>query len=169
MGAQVLDADKVYAELLKQDCPMTRMLDHHFPGVWKDGVLDRKKLADRVFSDPEALKTLNFITHSQVKAQMHVTMAHSDSRLIVLDVPLLFESGIDQLCDLTLAVLADREGSLARIMKRDNIDRARAEARLNSQPDDDFYRARADLLLENKDDLAAFQAKIDAFVEKYCK
>ena len=169
MGAQVLDADKVYAELLKQDCPMTRMLDHHFPGVWKDGVLDRKKLADRVFSDPEALKTLNFITHSQVKAQMHVTVAHSDSRLIVLDVPLLFESGIDQLCDLTLAVLADREGSLARIMKRDNIDRARAEARLNSQPDDDFYRARADLLLENKDDLAAFQAKIDAFVEKYCK
>ena len=169
MGAQVLDADKVYAELLRQDCPMTRMLDHHFPGVWKDGVLDRKKLADRVFSDPEALKTLNFITHSQVKAQMHVTVAHSDSRLIVLDVPLLFESGIDQLCDLTLAVLAHREGSLARIMKRDNIDRARAEARLNSQPDDDFYRARADLLLENKDDLAAFQAKIDAFVEKYCK
>lgn len=169
MGALVLDADKVYAELLKQDCPMTRMLDHHFPGVWKDGVLDRKQLADRVFSDPEALKTLNFITHSQVKAQMHYTVAHSDSKLIVLDVPLLFESGIDQLCDLTLAVLAPREGSLLRIMKRDGIDRQRAEARLNNQPDDDFYRARADLLLENKGDLADFEAKIDAFVEKYCK
>ena len=169
MGALVLDADKVYAELLKQDCPMTRMLCHHFPGVWKDGVLDRKQLADRVFSDPEALKTLNLITHSQVKAQMHCTVAHSDSKLIVLDGPLLFESGIDQLCDLTLAVLADREGSLLRIMKRDTIDRERAEARLNSQPDDDFYRARADLLLENKGDLAEFEAKIDAFVEKYCK
>ena len=169
MGALVLDADKVYAELLKQDCPMTRMLCHHFPGVWKDGVLDRKQLADRVFSDPEALKTLNLITHSQVKAQMHYTVAHSDSKLIVLDVPLLFESGIDQLCDLTLAVLADREGSLLRIMKRDGIDRQRAEARLDNQPDDDFYRARADLLLENKGDLAEFEAKIDAFVEKYCK
>ena len=169
MGALVLDADKVYAELLKQDCPMTRMLCHHFPGVWKDGVLDRKQLADRVFSDPEALKTLNLITHSQVKAQMHCTVAHSDSKLIVLDVPLLFESGIDQLCDLTLAVLADREGSLLRIMKRDDIDRQRAEARLDNQPDDDFYRARADLLLENKGDLAEFEAKIDAFVEKQCK
>ena len=169
VGAQVLDADKVYAQLLKTDNPMTRMLCHHFPGVWKEGVLDRKKLADIVFSDPKALETLNFITHSQVRAQMHHTVAHSDSKLIVLDVPLLFESGIDQLCDLTLAVLADREGSLARIMKRDGIDRPRAEARLNSQPHDDFYRARADLLLHNTGTLAQFEEKVDTFVKKYCK
>ena len=169
VGAQVLDADKVYAQLLKYDNPMTRMLCHHFPGVWKEGVLDRKKLAEIVFSDPKALETLNFITHSQVRAQMHHTVAHSDSKLIVLDVPLLFESGIDQLCDLTLAVLADREGSLARIMKRDGIDRPRAEARLNSQPHDDFYRARADLLLHNTGTLAQFEEKVDTFVKKYCK
>ncbi len=169
MGAQVLDADKVYAQLLETDNPMTRMLCHHFPGVWKEGVLDRKKLADIVFSDPKALETLNFITHSQVKAQMHHTVEHSDSKLIVLDVPLLFESGIDQLCDLTLAVLADREGSLARIMKRDGIDCPRAEARLNSQPHDDFYRARADLLLHNTGTLAQFEEKVDTFVKKYCK
>ena len=169
VGAQILDADKVYAELLKTDNPMTRMLCHHFPGVWKEGVLDRKKLADIVFSDPKALETLNFITHSQVKAQMHDTVAHSDSKRIVLDVPLLFESGIDQLCDVTLAVLAEREGSLARIMKRDGIDRPRAEARLNSQPDDDFYRQRADLLLHNTGTLAQFEEKVDTFVKKYCK
>jgi dephospho-CoA kinase len=69
----------------------------------------------------------------------------------------------------TLAVLADREGSLLRIMKRDGIDRLRAEARLNSQPDDAFYRARADLLLHNRGSLAEFEANIDAFTEKYCK
>ena len=169
MGAQVLDADKIYAELLQTENPMTGMLNHRFPGVWKDGVLDRKKLADIVFSDEQARLDLNFITHSQVKAQMHCIVAHSDSKLIVLDVPLLFESGIDQLCDVTLAVLADREGSLLRIMKRDGIDRARAEARLNSQPDDAFYRARADLLLYNRGSLAEFEANIDAFTEKYCK
>ena len=169
MGAQVLDADKIYAELLQTENPMTGMLNHRFPGVWKDGVLDRKKLADIVFSDEQARLDLNFITHSQVKAQMHCIVAHSDSKLIVLDVPLLFESGIDQLCDVTLAVLADREGSLLRIMKRDGIDRARAEARLNSQPDDAFYRARADLLLHNRGSLAEFEANIDAFTEKYCK
>ena len=168
-GALVLDADKIYAELLKLDCPMTRMLCHHFPGVWKEGVLDRQKLASIVFSDEEALKTLNLITHSQIRAEMHCRTAHSTAPLILLDVPLLFESGIDRLCDVTLAILADREGSLQRIMNRDGIDRARAEARLNSQPDDDFYRARADLLMENKGDLAAFTAKIDAFCEKYCK
>ena len=169
MGAQVLDADKIYAELLQTENPMTGMLNHRFPGVWKDGVLDRKKLADIVFSDEQARLDLNFITHSQVKAEMHYCTVHSDSKLIVLDVPLLFESGIDRLCDLTLAVLADREGSLLRIMKRDGIDRPRAEARLNSQPDDAFYRARADLLLHNQGSLAEFEANIDAFTEKYCK
>ena len=169
MGAQVLDADKIYAELLQTENPMTGMLNHRFPGVWKDGVLDRKKLADIVFSDEQARLDLNFITHSQVKAEMHYCTVHSDSKLIVLDVPLLFESGIDRLCDLTLAVLADREGSLLRIMKRDGIDRPRAEARLNSQPDDAFYRARADLLLHNRGSLAEFEANIDAFTEKYCK
>ncbi|MBR5244854.1 MAG: threonylcarbamoyl-AMP synthase [Clostridia bacterium] len=169
LGAQVLDADKIYAELLQTENPMTGMLNHRFPGVWKDGVLDRKKLADIVFSDEQARLDLNFITHSQVKAEMHYRTIHSDSKLIVLDVPLLFESGIDRLCDLTLAVLADREGSLLRIMKRDGIDRPRAEARLNSQPDDAFYRARADLLLHNRGSLAEFEANIDAFTEKYCK
>ena len=169
MGAQVLDADKIYAELLQTENPMTGMLNHRFPGVWKDGVLDRKKLADIVFSDEQARLDLNFITHSQVKAEMHYRTVHSDSKLIVLDVPLLFESGIDRLCDVTLAVLADREGSLLRIMKRDGIDRPRAEARLNSQPDDAFYRARADLLLHNRGSLAEFEANIDAFTEKYCK
>ena len=169
MGAQVLDADKIYAELLQTENPMTGMLNHRFPGVWKEGVLDRKKLADIVFSDEQARLDLNFITHSQVKAEMHYRTVHSDSKLIVLDVPLLFESGIDRLCDVTLAVLADREGSLLRIMKRDGIDRARAEARLNSQPDDAFYRARADLLLHNRGSLAEFEANIDAFTEKYCK
>ena len=167
MGAQILDADKIYADLLKTESPMTRMLNHHFPGVWKDGVLDRKKLADIVFSDEQARLTLNFITHSQVKARMHHITANSENKLIVLDVPLLFESGIDQLCDVTLAVLADREGSLLRIMKRDGIDRDRAEARLNSQPDDDFYRARADLLLQNRGTLTEFEEKIDLFVKKY--
>ena len=169
MGAQVLDADKIYAELLQTENPMTGMLNHRFPGVWKDGVLDRKKLADIVFSDEQARLDLNFITHSQVKAEMHYRTVHSDSKLIVLDVPLLFESGIDRLCDVTLAVLADREGSLLRIMKRDGIDRPRAEARLNSQPDDAFYRTRADLLLHNQGSLAEFEANIDAFTEKYCK
>ena len=169
LGAQVLDADKIYAELLQTENPMTGMLNHRFPGVWKDGVLDRKKLADIVFSDEQARLDLNFITHSQVKAEMHYRTVHSDSKLIVLDVPLLFESGIDRLCDVTLAVLADREGSLLRIMKRDGIDRPRAEARLNSQPDDAFYRARADLLLHNRGSLAEFEANIDAFTEKYCK
>ena len=121
-----------------------------------------------VFADPQALADLNAITHGRVKAYMDRAIRETDRRLVVLDVPLLFESGIDRLCDLTLGLLADREGSLRRIMARDGIDRERAERRLDAQPADGFYRARCDVLLENRGTLAEYREKIARFYEKYC-
>ncbi len=169
MGALVLDADAIYSRLAGENGPLLPVLEQRFPGVVKNGRLDRKALGAIVFADDQARLDLNELTHGSVKAEMERRMAQSDAKLVVLDVPLLFESGIDRLCTLTLAVLADREGSLARICKRDGIDRARAEARLDSQPDDEFYRKRADVLLENKGTLADFEQNILRFCEKYCK
>ncbi len=166
-GAEVLDADRIYAELVGQDGPMTRALNGRFPGVWTpENGLNRRKLADIVFSDEAARLELNRITHGQVREELRRRVRKSESRLILLDVPLLFESGCDRLCDVTLAVLANREGSLARIMTRDGINEEQARARLDSQPDDDFYRARADLLLENRKSLERFQGEIARLCEK---
>ena len=166
-GALVLDADRIYARLLREDGPMLRMIDGRFPGVVQEGVLDRPALAAVVFSDEQARQDLNRITHGQVRAFMEDALDRSGAALAVLDVPLLFESGIDRLCTLTLAVLADEESSLLRIMKRDGISRPQAEARLHSQPDDAFYRARADLVLENRGSLDLFQQSVDSWIEKY--
>lgn len=146
---------------------MLRMIDGRFPGVVREGVLDRPALAAVVFSDEQARQDLNRITHGQVKAFLEDALDRSGAALAVLDVPLLFESGIDRLCTLTLAVLADEESSLLRIMKRDGISRPQAEARLHSQPDDAFYRARADLVLENRGSLDLFQQSVDSWIEKY--
>ncbi len=169
MGALILDADAIYGELAAQNGPLLPALEGRFPGVVKDGRLDRKALGAIVFADEQARLDLNALTHGSVKEEMVRRIAQSDAKLVVLDVPLLFESTIDRLCTLTLAVLADREGSLARICKRDGIDRERALARLDSQPDDEFYRRRADVLLENKGTLADFEHTITHFCEKYCK
>lgn len=166
-GAEVLDADRLYAELTAREGPMTRALNERFPGVWTpENGLDRRTLADIVFSDEAARLELNRITHGQVREELRRRVGESQSRLILLDVPLLFESGCDRLCDVTLAVLADREGSLARICKRDGIGIEQARARLDSQPDDAFYRARADLLLENRGSLEHFQEEIARLCEK---
>ncbi len=169
MGALVLDADAIYGQLAGKNGPLLPALEKRFPGVVKEGRLDRSALGAIVFADEQARLELNALTHGSVKAEMERRMTQSDAALVALDVPLLFESGIDRLCTLTLAVLADREGSVLRILKRDGIDRSRAEARLDSQPDDEFYRKRADLLLENKGTLADFEQKILRFCEKYCK
>ena len=146
---------------------MTRMLCHHFPGVWKDGVLDRQKLASIVFSDAEALKSLNLITHSQIKAEMHYRTAHSTAPLIVLDVPLLFESGIDRDCTLTVGVTAPRDVCLQRICARDGIDKAYAKARLDAQPADAFYAAHCDALVQNNGAEADFRRQLENLLGRY--
>ena len=167
-GAFVLDADAIYHTLLETDGEMLEQIGRRFPGTVENGGLDRRALGAVVFADPQALADLNAITHGRVKAYMDRAIRETDRRLVVLDVPLLFESGIDRLCDLTLGLLADREGALRRIMARDGIDRERAERRLDAQPADGFYRARCDVLLENRGTLAEYREKIARFYEKYC-
>lgn len=168
-GALVLDADGIYQELLLRDEAMLAEIEARFPGTVKNGVMDRREVGRRVFSDPQALRDLDEITHRRVKAEMARRIAETENPRVVLDVPILFDSGIDRLCDLTVGVLLPREVSLARIMRRDSIDESRARARLDSQPGDDYYAARCDVLLHNTGDQAAFEAQARAFWEKYCK
>ena len=168
-GALILDADAIYKELTEQDALMLRELSDRFPGTVKDGRLDRKAMAALVFSDKAALADLNAITHRRVKAVTEERMAASSAKLVLLDVPILFGSELDRLCDVTLAILTPREVSLRRILARDGVTEQEALARLNAQPDDDFYRAHADVLLQNGGTLADYQAAVQTFFEKYCK
>lgn len=168
-GALVLDADAIYRELLATDKAMLAALDARFPGVIREDGLDRPALSAIVFSDQAARADLNRITHTRVKAAMEARIAASPGGLVVLDVPLLFESGIDRLCHITAAVLVDREVSLARIRSRDGISQSQALARLNAQPDDGFYAAHCDVLLQNRGAKAEFEAQALAFYEKYCR
>lgn len=69
--------------------------------------------------------------------------------VLILDVPLLFESGLNQECTITIGVIAKKEKKLERICKRDNITVEEAELRLNSQPDDEYYRNNCNYIIEN--------------------
>lgn len=168
-GATVLDADAIYRELTRSDAEMRSAIEARFPGTVTEEGLDRRALADKVFSDQAALSELNRITHHFVRAHIIGQIADAKTRLIVLDVPILFGSGLDRLCDLTLAICTDPETSIRRILSRDGLTRPQAEARLLAQPDDAFYAAHADVLLDNRGTEADFQAAALAFYEKYCK
>jgi len=169
-GAAILDADKIYHEIVSHPSRCVDELAAEFGKsvLTCDGALNRAALAPLVFCGGELQKSrlakLNEITHRHVRGEFVQKIEEhrkKGSRFLVLDVPLLFEAGMDSLCHTTVAVLADREVRLARIMKRDGIDRARAEARIDAQPQDDFYRTRSTFTVHNSGDESALEAEAD--------
>ena len=174
-GAKIVDADAVYHSLVSAPsaCVSELVLVFGEDILSPDGGLDRKKLAKLVFgSTPEAkasLRRLNEITHRYVRLECERLIdsyEQSGEETVVLDVPLLFESGFDRICDVTVAVLAPRPVRLARIMARDGIDEASAAARLASQPNDDFYRERAKFLLINDGGIEELRLQVLAVLER---
>ena len=165
-GALVLDADAIYHELTAQPW-LQEKLEARFPGVVQNGVLDRKKLGAIVFADAQALQDLNTITHGAVREELQRRTREYTGNLVVLDVPLLFESGIDRDCTLTVGVTAPEAVRLQRICARDGIDKAYAKARLDAQPADAFYAAHCDALVCNDGAEADFRRQLENLLGRY--
>ena len=98
-----------------------------------DGALDRRALAEIVFSDASAKRRLEGIIHPLVWARTRRAIDETDALVAVLDVPLLFESGMDALCGETWAMAADEATQIARIRERDGLTEAQARARIANQ------------------------------------
>lgn len=156
MGWQIIDADQVYHQLLKLDRNLMRTVLNQFPTVaGADGNIDRKALSEIVFNDRVALRRLNAITHPAVKREIHRrirVMTRQGCHRIGMDVPLLYESGLDHVCDFVIGVVAPEPAVTDRIVRRDGISPEQARIRLAAQPDREFYEALCDILIENDGD-----------------
>ena len=102
-GGLVLDCDAIYHELLKTDRALLEAIDERFPGVVEGGALQRKKLGAIVFADPKALEDLNAITHKAVKNEV-LRRLEKGPKLAAIDAIALFESGLAECCDVTVAI-----------------------------------------------------------------
>ena len=119
---------------------MLSAIENAFPGTVCDGVLDRKKLGAVVFHDPDALALLNDITHSRVKAEI-LSIIQEEKRPIAIDAIALFESGLSELCDVTVAVTAPENVRVTRLMAREGISREYAASRISAQkPQEEFVQ-----------------------------
>ena len=165
-GALVLDCDAVYHGLLKTDREMLAAIEARFPGTVEDGSLQRKKLGAIVFADPQALLDLNAITHAAVKKEV-LRQLETAPGLCAIDAIGLFEGGLAELCDVTVAVTAPREDRVKRLMARDGITREYAEKRLSAQHPDAWFRERCAVTLENDGDIDAFATKCVAFLRRF--
>lgn len=162
LGGYVIDCDEVYHRLLKHDDAMLLQISERFPGSVENGQLDRKKLGSIVFADPDALLDLNRITHSAVKQEV-LRLLPPVPTLAAIDAIGLFEGGLAELCDTTVAVTAPEENRIARLMEREGISREYAASRITAQKDNAYFSSLCDHTLENDSTLDAFRAKCLAF------
>ena len=161
----VLDCDAIYHELLQTDKAMLAAIENRFPGTVEEGALQRKKLGAIVFTDAQALLDLNKITHAAVKREVIRRLAAKPT-LAAIDAIGLFEGGLAELCDVTVAVCAPVEDRVKRIMLRDGISEDYARSRIAAQKPDSWFRERCTLVLENSGTKADCQEKCLAFLSK---
>ena len=172
LGIPSVDTDAVYHELVggPSEC-LTELVGAFGAEIIENGALCRRALADIVFTGEgkeERLALLNGITHKHILARtrrMLGEFAGRGSRAAVVDAPLLFESGFDAECDLTVAVVADRELRIARIMSRDNITRREAERRIDSQVSDAVLSGKVDRVIINDGDLESLRVSVESLVK----
>ncbi|MEF2968404.1 dephospho-CoA kinase [Paenibacillus sp. M1] len=171
-GAELIDADAIAREIMEPGHPVLAEVVKHFgQGVLlPSGELDRKRLGSIVFSDPEERKALEGITHPAIRGEMKRRMAELEAadprRLVVADIPLLYESGLEQLYEEIMVVYVPREVQLERLMARDKMTREEAEARLRAQMDIELKKERADILIDNSLGREETESQIDDFWRK---
>ena len=168
LGGEIIDCDAVYHEMLDHDQELRNTINATFPGVFgPDGKLNRQKLGQEVFAKKERLDKLNAIVFRFLIPELERRMDSIPDGLYAIDAINLIESGLDRLCDRTIAVTAPTELRVRRIMARDNISEQYARLRISAQKPDEFYRSKCDLELNNGAETAeTFQREARLFFER---
>ena len=163
-GAVVIDADRITRELQEPGQPvLAAMVDRFGPGIVQaDGTLDRQAVADIVFHDADALADLNGIVHPAVGTEIAQRLAAQvdTDHVVILDVPLLVESGRDDMAAL-IVVDTDPEVAVERLVRFRGLGEADARARIARQASREERLARADLVIGNDGDRDALATEID--------
>lgn len=169
-GIVCINCDAVSRDVTKKDAPALKAICEVFGDdiLRPDGTLDRKKLGSIVFSNKEKLELLNKTIFPFIIDEIKRIIADfGGDGVIVLDAPTLFESGCDKICDEKIAVIADREIRLERIMARDSLTKVDAENRINSQLCEEFFKQNCDVIIQNNGDLAELEKAVGDLLTRW--
>lgn len=162
-NVKIINADKIAKRL---SCKGTSYINEIIEKFGKDivdekGELKRKKLAQIIYNNSDKRKELNNCTFKYIKKEIEEEIKEIEkNEIIIIDAPLLFECGLDKLCDKVIGVISKRDLQIERIIARDNIDYNQAESRLNAQEDNEFYIKKCDAIIENNNDIEDIEKKI---------
>lgn len=165
LGVPVHDADASVHALYRGAA--VGPVEAAFPGVTKDGAIDRQALSARVLDDPEAMGRLEAIVHPLVREAETTFLAKAratGARLVVLDIPLLFETGGDRRVDAVAVVSAKEAVQRARVLAREGMTEARLDAILKKQMPDAEKRRRAHFLIDTGRGFDAAERQVEGIV-----
>ncbi len=166
-GFYHIDCDRLVHEEVYQDPQVLAALTDAFgEDILQEHRLNRAALRARTMGNAEELKRLNQTVMPFILAAIQAKMDAHSKENIILDAPLLLESGLDQKCDRVLSVIADREEAAERIMERDHLRPEEAEKRLSSQHPAAFYTEKSDYVLCNSEDLEALHRHTMELIQK---
>ena len=162
-GAYIIDTDKLAREAVAPGSDALREIARVWPSVVRMGGLNRPALAEIVFHDPSARERLNAIVHPHVRRLADAAEAYAKpGQIVVQVVPLLFETGYDERCDASVAVIAPENQRIARIARRDKLSEDQIRARMGSQIDPEAARSKATYVIENDGNFAQLKERTRA-------
>lgn len=166
---KIINADKIAKKLSKKGTSYIQDIIDAFGKdiVDEEGELKRKKLAEIIYSDADKRKKLNNCTFKYIVEEIkkQISKVQKDATVII-DAPLLFEAGLDKICDTVIGVISKRELQLDRMVARDNIDYEQAEKRLASQKNNAFYQEKCDIIIKNGTNMKILEDRIKEISEK---
>jgi dephospho-CoA kinase len=150
-GIDIVDADLIARDVVAQGTPGLAAISQRFGDsiLLTDGTLNRAKLREIIFSEPEQKTWLNNLLHPLIRESILSALQQSQTPYVVLSAPLLFENGLQRYCNRTLLVDVPVDIQLARTSKRDNVDVSQVKAIINAQLSRQEKCALADDLLDN--------------------
>jgi dephospho-CoA kinase len=165
LGACCIDADAISKELTAKGEPLLKELIDIFSAdiLLPDGILNRKKLADIIFSDSNAKLKVEQIIHPRIIARINKIISNkiSEKRLIVINAPLLFEAGLYRNCDKIIVVKAPYDIQVQRLSLRDGLNDDEIKKRISSQMSVEEKVKLADFVVDNSGSKKALKKKIE--------
>lgn len=171
LGITVVDADLASRTVVQPGKPTLNAIAQRFGGnmINADGSLHRAALRELVFSDKQALKALEAITHPAIRTELLNQLQQSQSPYTILVSPLLLETNQHQLADRVLLIDVEEQTQLDRTVQRDKVSRQQVEAIMAAQMPRQTRQSKADDILLNDGDLAALHGKLNTLHQTYLK
>lgn len=151
LGISVIDCDAV-AKKVAGLPEFLGEVSHAFPDCIDENGLNRQKIAAMIFNAPEKMRLYSGIIYPYITAEVFSLIRENKSigrKLVILDAPTLFESGLDVLCCSVISVIAPFEVKMRRILERDGIPVELVKSRISSQHNEEFFRAKSEFLIIN--------------------